>query len=295
MADPQKLKIAIPKGSLEQYSMRVFREAGFDLQPFSRSYIVNTDDPELDCVLLRAQEIPKYVEKGILDAGISGYDWVLETKADVVDVCDLKYAKNKIEKVKWVLAVPEDSPAARIKDLEGKIIATEIVNLTRDYLVKKGIKAKVEFSWGATEVKPPRFSDAIVDLTETGASLRAHNLRVLDVVLESSTKLFANKKSWLNPWKKEKIEDLAILLKGAIESEQFVNLMMHIAQENLNKVLKFLNGAACSAPAVKKMAGKDWFDISVTCPQKQIRELIPALKRLGCELIIQFSTLRSVP
>jgi ATP phosphoribosyltransferase len=294
MKTNRTLTMAMPKGSLQDYSLRVFREAGFDIQPLSRSYIVRTDDPELECVLLRPQEIPKYVENGKLDAGISGYDWILETRADVVEVCDLKYAKYQVNKVKWVLAVPEGSGIKKVKDLQGKIISTEIVNMTKDYLAKKGVSAQVEFSWGATEVKPPRFSDAVVDLTETGSSLQAHNLRILDVVLESSTKLMANKNAWQDPWKKEKIENLAILLKGAIESEQFANLMMHVPLEKLNKITKFLSSCELN-PGARKLAGENWYDVSITCSNKKTRELIPQLKRLGCEAIIQFPTLKSVP
>lgn len=235
----KKIKLGIPKGSLENYTLKIFEGAGFSIEIPERGYLLKIDDPEIKGFLLRPQEIPKYVEKGKLDAGISGKDWILETRAKVIEVCDLKYAKTDIKEVKWILAVPKNSKIKSIKDLEGKTISTEIVNLVKIYLKKNKVKAKVEFSFGATEVKPPRFVDAIVDVVETGASLKAHNLKILDTILVSSTKLIANRFAWQDGWKREKIKDLALLLKGVIESEKMVSLMFHAPGKKLNKVLNF--------------------------------------------------------
>jgi len=286
------LKLGIPKGSLQEYTLKIFKNAGFDINIPERRYCLEIDDPEIECVLLRPQEIPKYVGKGKLDLGISGEDWISETKAKVIEVCDLQYAKQEINKVKWVLAIPKDSEIKSVKDLEGKVISTEVVNLVKDYLKKNKVKAKVEFSWGATEVKPPKFADAIVDIVETGTSLRAHNLRILDIIFKSSTKLIANKKSWQNKWKKEKIKDLALLLQGAVMGEETVNLMMHIPKKKLKRILKTL--PRLKTPTIKKIAAQDWYDISVCCKEKGIRELIPKLKRMGCEGIIEFPTIKVV-
>ena len=280
------IKFGFPKGSLQGYTLKIFKLAGFDIDVPKRGYFLKIDDPEIECFLLRPQEIPKYVEKGQLDLGISGYECVLESKAKVVEICDLKYAKQKIQKVKWVLAVPKDSNMKSIKDLKGKTISTEMVNLVKDYLKKNKVKAKVEFSWGATEVKPPRFADAIIDLIETGASLKAHNLKILDTVFESSTKLIANKKSWQDEWKKEKIETIALLLKGAVDGEEIVTLMMHIPGKKLNRILKAF--PELRASTVKKIAGENWYDVSFSCKEKENRELIPKLKRSGCQGIVEF-------
>lgn len=282
----KKLKLGIPKGSLQEYTLRAFKLAGFDIKIPPRGYFLKIDDPEIKCFLLRPQEIPKYIEKGKLDLGISGDDWIRETKAEVIEVCDLRYAKNKIKKVKWVLAVPKDSKIKSIKDLEGKTISTEALNLAKDYLEKNKVKAKIEFSWGATEVKPPRFTDAIIDLVETGASLKAHNLKILDTIFESSTKLIANKKSWGDKWKKEKIKDLTLLLKGAVDSEEAVSLTMHVLEEKLKSTLETC--PEIKRPVIKKIAGENWYDVSFSCQEKETRELIPKLKRLGCQGIIEF-------
>lgn len=287
-----KIRIGIPKGSLQERTLKVFKIAGFDIEVPRRRYILKIDDPEIECFLLRPQGIPKYVEKGKLDLGISGDDWILGSGAKVVEVCDLKYAKKEIKKVRWVLAVPKDSKIKQVQDLEGKVISTEAVNLVKDYLKKNKVRAKVEFSWGATEVKPPRFADAIVDITETGASLRAHNLKILDTVLESSTKLIASKKAWTNKWKKEKIKDLALLLQGALRGEEAVNLMMHVPGEKLNIILKVL--PKLKSPTVRKIAGENWYDVSVGCGAKETRELIPELKRFGCQGIVQYPMIKLV-
>ncbi len=289
----KKITLGIPKGSLQEYTLKVFKMAGFDIEIPERGYFLKIDDPEIECFLLRPQEIPKYVEKGKLDLGISGDDWISETKAKIVEVCDLKYAKQEIKKVRWVLAVPKDSKIKSMKDLKGKIISTEAINLVKDYLRKNKVKAKVEFSWGATEVKPPRFADAIVDLTETGASLRAHNLKILDTILLSSAKLITNKIAWKDKWKKEKIGDIALLLQGAIEGEGGVNLLMHVPKEKLKRILRVL--PKLKSPTIRKIAGQGWYDISVGCQKNDIRELIPKLKRMGAEGIVEFPLIKLVP
>ena len=279
-----KLKLGIPKGSLQEYTIKIFQSADFDINVPERGYFLKIDDPEIECFLLRPQEIPRYIEKGKLDLGISGDDWILESKAKIIEVCDLKYAKQKIKKVKWVLAVPQSSKIKSVKDLKGKTISTEAVNLVKNYLKKSKVKARVEFSWGTTEVKPPRFADAICDITETGASLRAHNLKVIDTILVSSTKLITNKQAWQDKWKKEKIKDLALLLQGAVGGEEMVNIMMHIPGTKLNRILKFLP----KAPTIKKLIGENWYDIEISCKERETRELIPRLKRMGCQGIVEF-------
>ncbi len=284
--EDKELKLGIPKGSLQEYTLKIFKEAGFNITIPKRGYFLKIDDPEIKCFLLRPQEIPRYVEQGKLDLGLSGDDWILETKAKVVKVCDLKYAKQEIKKVKWVLAVSEDSKIKSVKDLQGKTISTEAVGLVKSYLKKKGVKAKVEFSWGTTEVKPPRFVDAIIDITETGASLKAHNLKVLDTVLESSTKLIANKTAWQDQWKKEKIKKMALLLQGVIKAEEEVSLIMHVPGKKLEGILKIL--PKLKLPTVRKIVEENWYSISFDCEKRKIRELIPKLKRMDCEGIIEF-------
>jgi len=284
--EERKLRIGLPKGSLQEHTLRVFGLAGFDIKIAPRSYVVNFDDKEIEGYLLRPQEIPKYIEEGKLDVGISGEDWIKETRADVIEICDLKYAKQKIKKVKWVLATPENSEINSVKDLEGKIISTEIVNITKDYLKENGVKATVKFSYGATEVKPPRFADAIIDLTETGTSLKAHNLKILDIVFESSTRLIANKSSWKDDWKKEKIKDLATLLKGAVESEDIFGLAIHVPENKLKKVLKIL--PCLKNPTVTRISGTEFYDVVSVGHEKEIREILPKLKKEGCEGMVEF-------
>lgn len=291
--DKKTIKLGIPKGSLQEYTLKVFKLAGFNIDIPEREYFLKIDDLEIECFLLRPQEIPRYIERGQLDVGISGDDWIKETKAKVIEVCDLRYAKSGIRKVKWVLAVPKDSKIKSVKGLEGKTISTEVVNLTKDYLKKNKVQAKVEFSFGATEAKPSRFADAIVDLTETGVSLKAHNLKILATVFKSSTKLIANKKSLEDNWKKEKIKALALLLRGAVESEEIVSLMMHVPQKKLNSILKVC--PEIKRPTIKKIAGEDWYDISFSCKGKKTRELIPKLKRLGCQGIVEFPLNKIIP
>jgi len=289
----KKLKLGIPKGSLQDYTLKIFKSAGFNIDIPERGYFLKIDDPEIDCFLLRPQEIPKYVEQGKLDLGISGDDWIFESKAKVIEACDLRYAKQKIKKVKWVLAVPEDSKIKSVKDLEGKTISTEAVNLVKDYLKKNKVKAKVEFSWGTTEVKPPRFADAIVDITETGESLKAHNLKILDTLLISSTKLITNKTAWQDKWKKEKIKDIALLLQGAIKGEEVVNLMMHIPGRKLKRILRVL--PKLKSPTTKKITGENWYDVTIGCKEKETRELIPKLKRMGGQGIVEWPLIKLVP
>jgi len=290
MAD-KKIKLGIPKGSLQENTLKIFKSAGFDIDVPERGYFLKIDDPEIECFLLRPQEIPRYIEKGKLDLGISGDDWILESKAKIIEVCDLKYAKQEIKKVKWVLAVPENSKIKSVKDLEGKTISTEAVNLVKNYLKKSKVKARVEFSWGTTEVKPPRFADAICDITETGVSLRAHNLKVIDTILVSSTKLITNKQAWQDKWKKEKIKDLALLLQGAVGGEEMVNIMMHIPGTKLNRILKFLP----KSPTIKKLIGENWYDIEISCKERETRELIPKLKRIGAQGIVEWPVMKIVP
>src|SRR5579871_908944 len=232
-----KLKLGIPKGSLENATVELFRRAGFQITTSSRSYFPAIDDPEIECMLIRAQEMARYVEDGVLDAGLTGRDWVEENEAHVENVADLIYAKQSFGKVRWVLAVPEASPVKSVQDLQGKIIATELVATTKRYLAANGVEARVEFSWGATEVKPPELADAIVEVTETGSSLRANKLRIVETVLESNTQLIANKSSWQDEWKRRKLEDIRMLLHGAIEAIGKVGLMLNVEKQNLQTVL----------------------------------------------------------
>ncbi len=281
-----KLKFGLPKGSLQESSLQLLGKAGFHFSVSSRSYFPSVDDEELDGILIRAQEIPRYVEDGVFDAGLTGHDWILENEADVVSVCDLIYSKQSMRKVKWVLAVHEDSPVKTVKDLEGKRIATEVVNLTKQYLAKHGVKAAVEFSWGATEVKTPDLVDAIVEVTETGSSLRANKLRIVDVVLESNTKLIANKASWADPWKREKIENMAMLLEGAINAGSKVGLKMNLRKANLETVLALI--PALRNPTVSHLADEEWIALETILEEVVVRKIIPQLKRAGAEGIIEY-------
>ena len=288
----RKIKIGVPKGSLQEHSLRIFRSAGFDIQVLPKRYILKIDDPQIEGYLLRPQEIPSYVEEGKLDAGISGEDWVKETGAKVVEVCDLKYAKQRIKKVKWVLAVSENSNIKKVGDLQGKIVATEVVQIAKDYLKRKKVNAKVVFSWGATEVKPPRFADAIIDLVETGTALKAHNLKVLDTVFESSTKLLANKKSWSDPFLRSKIDELAILLRGAVESEKTVGIFMHVDDKKIKSVLGVISQR--KKPTITKIAGTDLSDIFFIEDEKEAMVLLPELKRAGCAAIVEIPLNKAV-
>jgi len=281
-----KVKLGIPKGSLEQATIDLFRRAGFHISTSSRSYFPSIDDPEIECMMIRAQEMARYVEDGVLDAGLTGLDWVLETEARVQTVADLIYAKQSFGKVRWVLAAPEASPFQTVKDLEGKIIATELVGVTRRYLEKHGVRAKVEFSWGATEVKPPVLADAIVEVTETGSSLRANKLRILDTVLESNTQLIANLDSWADPVKRRKLEDIRMLLEGAIAALGKVGLMLNVSKADLPKVLAVL--PALKKPTISHLSDEDWLAVNTVLDESTVRIIIPRLKEAGAEGIVEY-------
>jgi ATP phosphoribosyltransferase len=281
-----KLKLGIPKGSLENATIDLFRRAGFNITTSSRSYFPVVDDPEMECMLIRAQEMARYVEDGILDAGLTGLDWVAEVGADVEAVANLIYAKQSFGKVRWVLAVPEASPVQSVKDLEGKIIATELVATTKRYLDSYGVKARVEFSWGATEVKPPELADAIVEVTETGSSLRAKKLRIVETVLESNTQLIANKAAWAEPWKRKKLEDLKLLLDGAIAALGKVGLMLNVHKDNLQAVLQVL--PALKRPTVSHLSDGEWLAVNTILDESTVRTIIPRLKQAGGEGIVEY-------
>lgn len=286
MTENKILKLGIPKGSLQESTIKMLEKAGFKVRVNERSYFPSIDDPTIECMLIRAQEMSRYVEDGVLDAGITGKDWIMENKSDVVEVADLVYAKKGLGKIKWVLAVPNDSKIKSAKDLEGKRIATEAVSLTKDYLKMNKVNANVEFSWGATEVKPPRLADAIVEITETGSSLRANNLRIIETIIESTTKLIANKKSWNDKWKKEKIKQIAMLLQGAINAEEKVGLMMNVKKKDLTKILKIL--PALQTPTISELSDKEWVAINTIIDEKLVRELIPKLKKAGAQGIVEY-------
>jgi len=281
-----KLRLGIPKGSLQEATVDLFRRAGFQININPRSYFPAVDDPELELMLIRAQEMSRYVEDGILDAGLTGRDWILENESEVREVADLIYAKQSFGKVRWVLAVPEASTIEGPRDLEGKIIATELVQATRRYLASHGVKAKVEFSWGATEVKPPVLADAIVEVTETGSSLRANNLRIVDTVLESNTKLIANHASWENAWKRNKLESIRMLLEGAILAYGKVGLMLNLRQADLAAVLAVL--PALRRPTVSPLSEEGWLAINTILDERVAREIIPKLKQAGGEGIVEY-------
>ena len=281
-----KLKLGIPKGSLETATVDLFRRAGFNINISSRSYFPAIDDPEIECMLIRAQEMARYVQDGVLDAGLTGYDWVVENEADVEVVADLVYAKQSFGKVRWVLAVPEDAPVKTVKDLEGKVIATELVNATKRYLERNGVKAKVEFSWGATEVKPPVLADAIVEVTETGSSLRANNLRIVETIMESNTQLIANKTAWANEWKRRKLGDMKMLLDGAIAALGKVGLMLNVEKQNLERVLSVL--PALKKPTISHLSDDNWLALNTIIEEATVRVIIPRLKEAGAQGIVEY-------
>jgi len=281
-----KLKLGIPKGSLENATVDLFRRAGFQIATSSRSYFPSIDDPQIECMLIRAQEMARYVEDGILDAGLTGRDWIDENEADVVAVADLIYAKQSFGKVRWVLAVPESSPFRTVHDLGGKIVATELVATTKRYLEKHGVKAKVEFSWGATEVKPPVLADAIVEVTETGSSLRANNLKIIDTVMESNTQLIANKTSWEDEKKRRKLEDICMLLDGAINALGKVGLMLNVHKDNLSAVLAVL--PALKRPTISHLSDDEWLAVNTILDETTVRDIIPRLKQAGGEGIVEY-------
>ena len=282
------LKLGVPAGSLQEATAELFRRAGYRIKFESRSYFPTIDDPEIECMLIRAQEMARYVEQdGVLDAGLTGYDWIVETGADVVEVTELVFSKVSRRPVRWVLCVPESSPITEVKQLEGKRIATEAVGLTTQFLKQHGVTAKVEFSWGATEVKPPRLADAIVEVTETGSSLRANNLRIIAEVLQSTPRLIANKKAWSDPWKRKKIEDIALMLQSAMAAEGRIVMMMNVPRKQLNAVLAVL--PAGQRPTIADLTDHDWVDVTIVVNEKEVRDLVPQLKSAGAEGIIEYS------
>src|SRR3989339_677682 len=280
------LKLGIPKGSLQETTIYLFKKAGFTIKLSSRSYYPQIDDPEIECMLIRAQEMPRYVEEGILDAGITGIDWVMESGKKVTKVADLIYAKHGLRKVRWVLAVPNDSKIKGLKDLQGKRIATELVSFVKKYLAKNKVKAIVEYSWGATEAKPPELADAIVELTETGSSLKANHLKILDTVLESNTVVISNAACLADPWKKDKLDNIIVLLKGALEAETRVGLKMNIMKSRLRQILALL--PALQTPTVAELANPDWVDVDTIIEEKVVRDLIPKLKKNGAQGIVEY-------
>jgi ATP phosphoribosyltransferase len=280
------LKLGIPKGSLQEATVELFGRAGWRITVNSRSYYPGIDDPEIECMMVRAQEMARYIENGTIDAGLTGKDWIMETGADVEEVAELIYSKTGLGKVRWVLAVAEDSPMKSVRDLEGKVIATEAVRMTEKYLEKNGVNARVEFSWGATEVKVPRLADAIVEVTETGSSLRANHLRIVDTLLESSTRFIANRSAWKDPWKREKISNIAMLLEGAIKAYNRVGLMMNVREADLEKVLAAL--PSLRNPTVAHLSDRGWVAINTIIEEKTVRQLIPKLKAAGAEGIVEY-------
>jgi ATP phosphoribosyltransferase len=281
-----KVRIGIPKGSLQEATLQLFARAGLRVYTNARSYFASTGDPEIECMLIRAQEMARYVEHGALDAGLTGLDWVVESGLDVIAVADLIYAKQSRGKVRWVLAAPEDSPFQRAEDLGGRIIATELVQVTRNYFRDKGVDVQVEFSWGATEVKPPMLADAIVEVTETGSSLRANRLRILDTVLESNTQIIANQSAWANCEKRRKIENLALMLRGAMEAQDRVGLMLNVRKENLDGVLSVL--PALQKPTVSTLSDSDWLAVNTVIEESEAWQVIPRLKQAQAQGIVEY-------
>ncbi len=281
-----KLKLGIPKGSLQEATFELFERAGFEMKVGSRSYYPTVDDEELECVLIRAQEMARYVEDGVLDAGLTGHDWVVENEADVMEIADLVYSKQSFGKVRWVLAVPENSAINGPKDLEGKVVATELVRATEKYLAQYGVTAKVEFSWGATEVKPPLLADAIVEVTETGFSLQANKLKIVDTVMESNTVLVVNKDAWKDPWKREKISNIKLLLESAMMAHGRVGLMLNIREESLQQVLDEL--PALKRPTISQLSEDGWVAVNTILEERLVRVIIPKLKQAGAQGIVEY-------
>jgi ATP phosphoribosyltransferase len=281
-----ELRLGLPKGSLQDATLQLFARAGWRITVNPRSYYPAVDDPEISCLLVRAQEMARYVETGALDAGITGHDWIEETSAEVVEICELIYAKQSLAPVRWVLAVPEESPIRGPRDLEGKVIATEVVQLTQNYLRKHGVTARVEFSWGATEIKVPQLADAIVEVTETGSSLRAHRLRIVDTVLESSTRFIASRAAAADSWRREKIDNIALLLQGAIAAYNRVGLMLNVRRENLPKVLATL--PALKNPTISNLTDPDWVAVNTIVEESVVRQIIPRLKAAEAQGIVEY-------
>jgi ATP phosphoribosyltransferase len=287
-----KLKLGIPKGSLQDATVQLFARAGFNLYVSSRSYFPTVDDPEIECMLIRAQEMARYVSTGMLDAGLTGLDWIAEHEAGdgvtgvIEPIADLVYAKQSFGKVRWVLAAPEDSDIRTPKDCEGKTIATELVRATRAYFHKQGVNVKVEFSWGATEVKPPMLADAIVEVTETGSSLRANRLRIIDTLMESNTQLIANKSALADSWKKQKLDNIALLLKAAIEAQGKVGIMLNVRKTDLDQILALL--PSLQGPTVSSLSNPDWVAVNTIIDERTVRDLIPKVKAAGGQGIVEY-------
>ncbi len=282
-----KLRLGIPKGSLQDATIDLFKNAGYKIRTSSRSYFPTINDPEIECMLIRAQEMARYVESGVLDAGITGHDWVVENDAKVLELTELQYAKATLNKVRWVLAAKKGGPISSVSDLEGKTVATEVVNLATRYLQDKGVKAKVEYSYGATEVKVPHLADAIIEITETGSSLRANNLEILDTVLETSTVFIANQQAYDDSWKKEKVNRLIMLLQGALEARTRVGFMFNVKRQQLEEAIAAL--PAEKVPTISQLVDEEWVDVFVVLRQSVVRDIIPELKVLGVKSIVEFS------
>ena len=287
------LKLGLPKGSLQEATLRLFRKAGYHISVSSRSYYPVFDDPEIESMLIRAQEMARYVEDGVLDCGLTGHDWVLEQGAEVVEVAELRYGKEGFRPVKWVVAVPLDSKIRSLRDLNGKRVATELVGFTRRYFKAKGIKAEVDFSWGATEVKPPYLADAIVEITETGTSLKANNLRIVETLIESTTRFVANKKAWHDRGKRQKMENIALLLKGALAAEEKVGLKMNVPERSFKRILSLLS--AMHSPTVAPLSDKGWYAIDVVIDERTVRDIIPKLKSAGASGIVEYALNKVIP
>src|SRR5712672_4589131 len=281
-----RLKLGIPKGSLQDATVELFSRAGWKISLGSRSYVPAIDDPEIECLLVRAQEMARYVQSGALDAGITGHDWVVETSADVEELAELVYAKQRLARVRWVLAVPEDSPIREPRDLEGKVIATEVVHLTEKYLQRFGVKARVEFSWGATEVKVPQLADAIVEVTDTGSSLRANRLRIVDTVLESATVFIMNRAAAADEWKKEKAESLILMLQGAIAAASKVGLILNVRREDLDRVIAIL--PALKNPTISMLSDPGWVAVNTIVEESVVRQILPKLKAANAQGIVEY-------
>jgi len=281
-----KLRLGIPKGSLQDSTIALFRRAGWNIYADGRSYFPSIDDSEIECMLIRAQEMARYVDHGALDAGLTGIDWVVESGLDVASVTSLTYAKQSRRKVRWVLAVPESSGFEKAQDLEGKIIATELVEVTRRYFAERGVNVRVEFSWGATEVKPPMLADAIVEVTETGSSLKANHLKIIDTVMESETHLIAGKAALADKWKREKIESIALMLRGAIDAQSQVGLMLNVQRANLDAVLAVL--PALNSPTVSHLSDPEWVAVNTIVEERTAREVIPRLKAANATGIVEY-------
>ncbi|RJQ41599.1 MAG: ATP phosphoribosyltransferase [Nitrospiraceae bacterium] len=287
------LKLGIPKGSLQESTLNLFRKAGYHISVSSRSYYPSFDDIEVEAMLIRAQEMARYVEDGILDCGLTGKDWILEQNADVQEVAELIYAKEGLRPVRWVIAVPNDSKIKSVKGLNGKRIATELVGFTKRFLKSRKVKAEVDFSWGATEVKPPYLADAIVELTETGTSLRANNLRIVETILESSTRFIANKKAWQDKWKKQKMQNIVMLLKGALSAEEKVGLKMNVSERSFKRVMTLLS--AMHSPTISALSDKGWYALEVIIDEKVVRDIIPKLKTAGASGIVEYQLNKVIP